>query len=206
ELLVATTRDSPGGIRLLTLGPLTNVAMALDVDAELAGRLESIWIMGGAVQVAGNVAGSPGADTDNTAAEWNIYADPAAAQRVLESSIPIHLISLDGTNQVPVTRAFADRVRSASGTGPGLGVLQELFAENSYMVSGSSYLWDPLAAIFATGYEIGAFTETRVEVDTGEGPTSGATRQVDGDPNVSYLSQAESAAAEAILLQVLAGQ
>ena len=85
-------------------------------------------------------------------------------------------------------------------------MLQELFAENSYMVSGSSYLWDPLAAIFATGYEIGAFTETRVEVDTEEGPTSGATRQVDGDPNASYLSQADSAAAEAILLQILAGQ
>ena len=66
------------GIRLLTLGPLTNVATALDVDPSLASRIDSIWVMGGAVDVPGNVAGSPGVDSDNTAAEWNIYVDPAA--------------------------------------------------------------------------------------------------------------------------------
>ena len=36
-------------------------------------RIDSIWIMGGAVDVPGNVAGSPGVDSDNTAAEWNIF-------------------------------------------------------------------------------------------------------------------------------------
>jgi inosine-uridine nucleoside N-ribohydrolase len=106
---------------------------------------------------------------------------------------------------VPVTQDFAGRVRQAASAEPALGVIQELFAENTYMVGGSYYLWDPLAAIFAAGYEVGNFTDAHVVVETAEGPTSGATRPVEGAPNVSYLSQVDAAAAEAILLAVMSG-
>jgi pyrimidine-specific ribonucleoside hydrolase len=194
------------GIRLLTLGPLTNVATAVDMDPSLASRIDSIWIMGGAVDVPGNVAGSPGVDSDNAAAEWNIFVDPSALATVVATGARVRLVSLDGTNQVPVRPEFASRVIEARGTSVALDILAELFDENDYMTSGGYYLWDPLAAIFAIGHEPGTFTDARIEVDTADGPTSGATRRVDGAPNVSYLTQVDPDAAETILLGTLAGR
>jgi pyrimidine-specific ribonucleoside hydrolase len=204
--LLADVFAEDSGIRLLALGPLTNVATALDLDPSLAARIDSIWIMGGAVDVPGNVAGSPGVESDNTAAEWNIYVDPAALATVLAAGAPVRLISLDGTNQVPVRPEFASRVIAARGASSALDVMAELFAKNDYMTSGDYYLWDALAAIFAVGHEPGTFTDARIEVDTGEGPTSGATRRVEGAPNASYLTQVDPEAAEAILLGTLAGR
>lgn len=204
--LLADAFADDAAVRLLTLGPLTNVAIALDADPSLASRIDSIWIMGGAVDVPGNVAGSPGVDSDNTVAEWNVYVDPTALATVLAAGAPVRLVSLDGTNQVPVRPEFASEVIAARGASPALDVLAELFAENDYMTGGGYYLWDPLAAIFAVGHQPGAFTDARIEVDTGEGPTSGATRRVDGAPNASYLTEVDPDAAEAILLGTLAGR
>jgi pyrimidine-specific ribonucleoside hydrolase len=203
--LLADAFAEDAGTRLLTLGPVTNVATALDIDPSLASRIDSIWIMGGAVDVPGNVAGSPGVESDNSAAEWNIYVDPAALATVVAAGAPVRLISLDGTNQVPVRPEFASQVIAARGTSAALDILAELFDENPYMTSGDYYLWDPLAAIFAIGHEPGTFTDARLEVDTDEGPTSGATRRVDGAPNASYLTEVDADAAEAILLGTLAG-
>jgi purine nucleosidase len=161
--------------------------------------------MGGAVDVPGNVAGSPGFDSDNIAAEWNVYVDPAALATVIAAGAPVRLISLDGTNQVPVRPEFASRVIAARGASAALDVVAELFDKNDYMTIGDYSLWDALAAIFAAGHEPGTFTDARIEVDTGEGPTSGATRRVDGAPNASYLTEVDAAAAEAILIGTLAG-
>jgi pyrimidine-specific ribonucleoside hydrolase len=194
------------GTRLLTLGPLTNIAIALDADPTLSSRIESVWVMGGAVDVPGNVAGSPGLESDNTAAEWNIYVDPAALATVLKANMDVRLVSLDGTNQVPVRPAFAEQAVAASGTSAHLDVMAELMAENDHMTGGDYYLWDVLAAIFAAGHAPGTFTDARIEVETAEGPTSGATRRTDGDPNAAYLTTVDAAAAESILLGTLAGE
>jgi inosine-uridine nucleoside N-ribohydrolase len=179
---------------------MTNVADALGRHPDLAQRLESVYAMGGALFVPGNVAfGGP---ADNEVAEWNIYVDPAAAQAVIDSGLPVRLVSLDGTNQVPVTTAFADRVRPQA-TGPGALVLAELFAERPFMTDGTYFLWDPLAAAMAAGYPLGSFSAARVDVEETEGPEVGFTRPVDGTPNVEYLSTADGAAAEDTLLETL---
>lgn len=204
--LLADVFAEDAGIRLLALGPLTNVAIALEADPSLASRIDSIWIMGGAVDVPGNVAGSPNFESDNTAAEWNIYVDPAALATVLAAGAHVRLVSLDGTNQVPVRPEFASEVIAARGASPAVDVLAELFAENDYMTGGEYYLWDALAAIFAVGHEPGTFTDARLEVDTADGPTSGATRRVDGATNASYLTEVDPDAVEAILLGTLAGR
>ena len=204
--LLADAFAEDAGVRLLTLGPLTNVAIALDADPSLASRIDSIWIMGGAVDVPGNVAGSPDVVSENTAAEWNVYVDPSALATVLSAGAPVRLVSLDGTNQVPVRSEFASDVIARRGASPALDVLAELFAENDYMTGGEYYLWDPLAAIFAIGHEPGSFTDAQLEVDTTEGSTSGATRRVEGEPNARYLTEVDPDAAEAILLGTLAGK
>ena len=198
--LITATAGGVDGLRILTLGPLTNLADALDRDPDLARRLESVYAMGGALFVPGNVRfGGP---PDNEVAEWNIYVDSTAAQAVIDSGFPVRLISLDGTNQAPVTQEFATRVQHGA-TGPGALVLAELFAGHPYMTDGTYYLWDPLAAAMAAGYPLGAFSAARVDVEETEGPEVGFTRPVEGTPNVEYLSAADRAAAEATVLGTL---
>ena len=199
ELIEKTAQDFDG-LRVLTIGPLTNLAEALDSNPDLAERLESVYAMGGALFVPGNVRfGGP---PDNEVAEWNIYVDPTSAQMVIDSGVPVRLISLDGTSQVPVTPEYADRVAQES-TGPGAQVLAELFAEHPFMTDGSYYLWDPLAAALAADYAVGSFSPARVDVEEAEGSEVGFTRPIDGAPNVEYLSSADQAAAEDALLETL---
>lgn len=154
--------------------------------------------MGGALFMPGNVGfGGP---PDKQVAEWNIYVDPTAAQMVIDSGLTVRLISLDGTNQVPVTQEFAHHVQQEA-TGLGALVLAELFVSRPYMADGSYFLWDPLAAAMAADYPLGSFSAARVEVEAEEGPESGFTRPVEGTPNVEYLSAANRAAAEDTLDQ-----
>jgi inosine-uridine nucleoside N-ribohydrolase len=198
--LITQTADAVDGLRVLTLGPMTNLADALGNHPDLAQRLEFIYAMGGALFVPGNVGfGGP---PDNHVAEWNIYVDPTAAQAVIDSGLTVRLISLDGTNHVPVTQEFAKRAQNDA-TGPGALVLAELFAERPYMSDGTYFLWDPLAAAMAAGHPLGSFSAARVDVEEAEGPEVGFTRPVEGAPNVEYLSAADRAAAEATLLGTL---
>jgi len=202
DLITDTLTGSASPIRVLTLGPLTNLADALQTDPALAADIESVYIMGGAVEVPGNVAGSPDAPPDNTTAEWNIYVDPTAAAIVLDAGLPISLVSLDGTNHIPVTPVFAQQVEEQA-QGRGLRVLADLFERNPYMTDGSYYVWDASAAISAAGYPIGEYTSVRLRVDEAEGPTSGATQLLDGTPNASYLSSADATVVEGLMLGVL---
>ncbi len=83
-------------ITLCTLGPLTNVAMALVKQPAIAGRLREIVMMGGAYFEVGNIT---------PAAEFNIYVDPEAADVVFRSGIPITVAPLDVTHKVLHTEA-----------------------------------------------------------------------------------------------------
>jgi len=188
---------------VLTLGPVTNLADALLADPSLAARLEPVTLMGGALYVPGNLV-CCGAPLDNKVAEWNIYVDPRAAQVLVDSGISPRFVSLDGTNQVPVTTAYGARVLAAEG-GPALRLVQELFRANPFMIEGSFYLWDPLAAQVAAGYAVGTFSPAAIKVEETEGPESGFTRPASGSPNIQYLSTADPTTAEDTLLRVLAG-
>lgn len=81
-------------ITLVTLGPLTNLALALQKDPALIRRFHRIVCMGGALTVGGNVT---------PAAEFNVYVDPHAADLVLAAGLPLTLIPLDVTTTVTMT-------------------------------------------------------------------------------------------------------
>jgi pyrimidine-specific ribonucleoside hydrolase len=198
--LIAETADGVDGLRILTLGPMTNLADALSSQPQLVQQFESVYAMGGALFVPGNV--NFGGPPDNEVAEWNVYVDPTAVQVVIDSGLTVRLISLDGTNQVPVTEEFAKRVQEDA-TGPGALVLAELFAGHPFMTDGTYFLWDPLAAAMAAGRPLGSFSAARVDVEETEGPEVGFTRPLEGTPNVEYLSAADRAAAEETLLETL---
>jgi len=84
----------PGTVTLCTLGPLTNIAMALIKAPAIASRVAQIVMMGGAYFEVGNIT---------PAAEFNIYVDPEAADVVLRSGIPIVMAPLDLTHMILTT-------------------------------------------------------------------------------------------------------
>ncbi|HEX6111546.1 MAG TPA: nucleoside hydrolase [Geminicoccaceae bacterium] len=92
----------PGSVTLCTLGPLTNVGMALLKAPDLAPRLKEIVLMGGAV----------GEGNTTPAAEFNIYVDPHAAKLVFEAGVPLTMFGLDVTHQALVTPARLAAIRA----------------------------------------------------------------------------------------------
>jgi len=188
---------------VLATGPITNLAEALLEEPGLGQRLRSVYVMGGALHVPGNLV-CCGAPEGNAVAEWNVYVDPKALQVVVDSGVLPFLVSLDGTSQVPLTPAFAARLMEPSDS-KARKLVTELFTANPFMIDGSFYLWDPLAAQVAAGYPVGSFLPAAIEVEQTEGPESGFTRPIDGEPNVEYMASADAAAAEATLLAVLTG-
>ena len=82
DAIIDTIRAHPG-ITLVTLGPLTNVALALTRAPEIAANVERAVVMGGAPCCEGNVT---------PAAEYNIWVDPEAARIVARSGLPIELV------------------------------------------------------------------------------------------------------------------
>ncbi len=201
-LLSASLADSPE-LTVLALGPLTNLADALQEEASVADGIGDLVVMGGALHVPGNApADENGAQVPDAVAEWNVYVDPTALQLVIEAGLRPRLVSLDGTNQVPVTAEFAQRVQDQA-TQPPAVVLADLFVSRPFMASGDYYLWDPLAAELAAGYPVGSFSDATVETEVVEGPDWGYTRPTDGDPNVEYLSEADQEVAENVLLTIL---
>jgi inosine-uridine nucleoside N-ribohydrolase len=86
-------RKYPGEITLITIGPLTNIATALNMDDELARMVKSLVMMGGSLS-GGNIT---------PAAEFNVYVDPEAARIVFQSGIPITMVGLDVTRKTSLT-------------------------------------------------------------------------------------------------------
>jgi inosine-uridine nucleoside N-ribohydrolase len=202
--LIATLAAEHESLTVLTLGPLTNLADALLKKPALTEQLGSVFIMGGALHVPGNLV-CCGAPEGNSVAEWNVYVDPRAANVVVDSGITPSFVSLDGTNQVPLTTQFAARIMAPTDS-VALGVIAELFEANPFMTDGSFYLWDSLAAQLAAGYPIGSFSPACIVVDETQGPESGFTRPGCETPNIQYLTTVDPAAAEDTMLDVLNGK
>lgn len=95
-------------LTLVITGPMTNVAVALDRAPDIAARIDEIVIMGGARAEGGNITAS---------AEYNIYADPEAAEIVLACGRPITLFGLDATHTVRATSERIAQVRAAGTRG-----------------------------------------------------------------------------------------
>ena len=82
DAIIETIEANPGLV-LVTLGPLTNIALALSKKPEIAAKVSRCVVMGGAPCCEGNVT---------PAAEYNIWVDPEAARIVMRSGLPVELI------------------------------------------------------------------------------------------------------------------
>ena len=96
--ILEKTREEEG-IHLVPIGPLTNIALAIKADPSLVNRVASITLMGGGAGV-GNVT---------PAAEFNIFADPEAADLVFRSGGQLNMLGLNLTHQVLMGSVHADQ-------------------------------------------------------------------------------------------------
>ena len=190
DYLVDTLRAAaPGEVTLCLLGPATNLAMALVKAPDVAARIAEVVWMAGARSEGGNVT---------PAAEYNVHADPDAAQVVLDSGIPLTLLPLDLTHQVRLTPARMARLRQV-GTAAARAVAA-LFADPGAGPAhdrGGSPLHDP--CVIAHLLHPGLFSGRRVNVavETGSALTLGMTvadwHGVTGrPPNAIWLAQADA--------------
>lgn len=102
DFLIDTATGRPG-LTVCTLGPLTNVALALQREPGLARHVDQIVLMGGGFSEGGN---------RTPAAEFNIYVDPHAADLVFRSGIPLTMLPLDVTHQALILPDHLARLRA----------------------------------------------------------------------------------------------
>lgn len=202
ELLASAIQSSPGKITLLALGPLTNIAETLQKYPTLVEDIDMIYIMGGAVDVGGNV-GPSGVGINNNAAEWNIYVDPYAANLVLQSGAPITLVPLDATNRVPVTARFYERLASNHTTAEATFAFDVLTQLKGLIDSGGYFFWDPLAAAILTDESLATFQNRNLCVVETDGPESGGTKAGEGCPEVRVAVSADGGRFEQMFLDIL---
>lgn len=96
ELIVRLVRENPGEVTLLPVGPLTNIAAALQMDPDIAALVKRVIVMGGAATVPGNIT---------PVAEANIYNDPHAADAVFQANWPLTMVGLDVTMNLVFSRS-----------------------------------------------------------------------------------------------------
>lgn len=103
ERIIERASESPDEITLVALGPLTNIAQAIEQDPEVMKHVKEIVIMGGSLYENGFM-------NENGTADFNMYTDPHAAKIVFEFPVKKTLVPLDATNGVRMTREDFDRV------------------------------------------------------------------------------------------------
>jgi inosine-uridine nucleoside N-ribohydrolase len=105
DALIRLVMASPGEIEIIALGPLTNLAHAIQRQPAFANAVKRLFIMGGAVAVLPDGAGN---QTPN--AEFNFWVDPEAAKLVLRSGIPIELSPLNVSRKTSLTLQWYDKL------------------------------------------------------------------------------------------------
>jgi inosine-uridine nucleoside N-ribohydrolase len=171
-LIVETEARRGAALTLVALGPLTNVARALEADPGCVRGVGRVVVMGGAVDVPGNVT---------PRAEFNLHVDPLAAARVFDAGLPLDLVPLDATRQARLRRADLEAALART-RGP-LADRVLAFTAHAFRADDTRgiALHDPLAMAVAIDPDLVGWEPVRVAI----GP-DGETRRVPGPPNCRF--------------------
>ncbi|MFD1721416.1 nucleoside hydrolase [Amnibacterium endophyticum] len=170
ELLVRLAHEHAGELRVLAVGPLTNLALALELEPALPRLVRDVVLMGGAALAPGNIS---------AVAEANIGNDPLAAHAVFAADWPVTMVGLDVTMHARFEESHRRALAEAPGAVPrALAAMLDVYFGYYTPILGrpSSALHDPLAAAIATGQvEPTLAPVVPVEVDATDGPGRGQT-------------------------------
>ena len=146
DYLLKRFLDANHPMQVLALGPLTNLGEVLSRSARAAHTGRQLVILGGAISVSGNLGEGGLFKTDNAASEWNFFIDPTAAKIVFSSGIPIRLVPLDATQQVPIDMALFEQIQARAETPLAKFVARVLGSNRDLIREGFYFARDPLAA------------------------------------------------------------
>ncbi|OKP89033.1 nucleoside hydrolase [Paenibacillus sp. P32E] len=164
EFIVRLANEHPGEIVLVTLGRLTNLSLALDLDPELTGKLKKVAVMGGTIFKPGNVT---------PVAEANIWGDPEAADRVFTSGLPVLMVGLDVTLKTRITSEHLELLKQFGREDcrdiiqfmdESLAFYFKFYREANYLIN-SAPLHDPLALMAALRPDLLTCRQMKVRVE-----------------------------------------
>ena len=170
DFIIDTLRNEPAGsVTLCTLGPLTNVATALQTAPDVVERLAEFVMMGGAYFEVGNIT---------PAAEFNIYVDPEAADIVFKSGIPLTVMPLDVTHKALTSKSRIQAFRDID-TPAGIALAEmldffERFDVEKYGSEGGP-LHDPCTIAYLLKPDLFTGRKINVEIETQSDLTLGMT-------------------------------
>lgn len=169
ELIIRLSHERPGQLHLVAVGPLTNLAAALDADPTLPERIREVTIMGGAFLDPGNIT---------PAAEANIWHDPEAAQRVVEASWACTFVGLDVTMRDMLEEHHLAVLEAGGAIGGYCARILDFYydfyrGETGRRCAGNH---DALAVGIAAGLATVTLAPVvPIEIDTTDGPNRGRT-------------------------------
>lgn len=178
-------------VTLCTLGPLTNIGLALVREPAIAGRVRELVMMGGGFFEGGNTT---------PAAEFNVYVDPHAAHLVFTSGIPVVMMPLDVTHKALATpdrlQKFLDIGSRAGDAVHGMLDFYDRWDMEKYSTPGAP-VHDAAVIAYLLEPEIYKGKEVFVEVETAPGPTQGMTvidwwGVTNVEPNALVMNQVDA--------------
>jgi len=189
ELIRRIVRESPHEITIVAVGPLTNVALALRSDPELASMIPAIAIMGGSLS-GGNMT---------PAAEFNLYVDPEAARIVFDANIPLTMVGLDVTRKCKVSEQHIQQLEAAKNpVSQAAGKIMR--ATYEHLRQGGEVtdieLHDALTVASLIDHDVITRKGYYVEVETEGEWTAGQTVGYDGHGPIRKSPQMETSAPE----------
>ncbi len=200
EKLVELVSENPGEVTIVAIGPLTNIARAMQIDSTFASNLKELVMMGGAIESYGNM---------NRVAEFNFFVDPEAADLVLAAACRKVLITLDRSYEIPLfVEDFALLEESAFTNFIMAMVIPYMKNLARFEGQPGAIVYDALAAYYLlnpAAYELEPF-DIRVETD---GKLTRGMCVVEkrpgkkSSPNVDYVSKIDKDAFKRDFFEVL---
>ena len=168
--MIKTFRSAPREIDLVTLGPLTNIALALSIEPEFAKWVRRCVIMGGTAVLPGNVT---------AVSEFNVWADPEAARIVFDSDLALEMVGWDvSVADAVISDSLAEELASLSSLGKFAMAIQRQvreFCRTETKLDGFD-LPDPIAMSVALDQSIvDSELKKHVRVNLGHGDIRGQT-------------------------------
>lgn len=157
DALIDAIRRHPGQVTVVAIAPMTNLATALAKAPDIAGQIVEIIMMGGSADAGNHTA----------AAEFNIYADPEAADRVFRAGVPIRMFGLNLCRQLMVSQTEVERIRALDTprahwlAGYFDGYLQIRSSDRSRPMP----VYDPVVALYLRWPDLFEFKPAHVDIE-----------------------------------------
>ena len=167
DVIIQLVHASPHEITLLLVGPLTNIALAVEKDPSIVPLVKEVILMGGSIN-GGNV---------NAAAEANIYNDPEAAQIVFQAGWPLTMVGLEVGDKALLTHKYLDQLGQTHGQINDFiySVLKFLVDLSATFGAPGAPMYDPSAVAVAVDSTLVKVQEMHVDVETRGEFTRGET-------------------------------